>query len=267
MNLKQRNYFLLAVAIGILVVWLLYTPPGLLGKADAVGYAVCHRIETHSFLLGNRPIALCARCTGQYLSAVLAILYAGFLGRRQSGWPRKGGIVLLAFFVLAYGVDGVNSTLHAIGKFHLYEPQNALRLVTGVGMGLVMGLGTWTLFQSMVWRVGDGGPNLDAPVLGGFWPWAGLLVGAGIVAALVLDGNPLILYPLTLVSALGVVGLLTMLYALIWIMVFRAENTFRRVRSLASPLLAGFGTAMLQILALDLVRHWATGTWGGFPLG
>ena len=37
---------LVLLAVGLLFVgWLLNTPGGLLGKADAIGYAVCHRID------------------------------------------------------------------------------------------------------------------------------------------------------------------------------------------------------------------------------
>ena len=41
----------LILLLGILlVVWLILTPPGLLGKADAIGYAVCHRIADTAML-------------------------------------------------------------------------------------------------------------------------------------------------------------------------------------------------------------------------
>ncbi len=275
MKSKPKTYLLLIIASGILLAWLLNTPPGLLGKADAVGYAVCHRIEARSFHIIDRPVALCARCTGQYLGAVIAILYAGLLGGRRSGWPDKKVIAFGVIFFLAYGLDGTNSYIHFypnLAKFYLYEPNNTLRLLTGTGMGLVMGFGTWIMFQGVVWQEGEGTPssgvpNSDAPVLSGFWQWGGLLAVAVGVDVLVLTENPLFLYPLTVVSALGVVGLLSLLYAMIWIMVFRAENSFARPRDLIWPLAAGFTTAMLQIWLLGVVRFWATGTWGGFHLG
>ena len=62
----------LALAVGLVLLgWLLNTPPGLLGKADAIGYAVCHRIDLRSFHLGERALPLCARCSGMYLGAML----------------------------------------------------------------------------------------------------------------------------------------------------------------------------------------------------
>src|SRR5512140_118546 len=70
------------VAASVLLVWLVYTPAGLLGKADAIGYAVCHRIDARSFHLGDRQLPLCARCSGMYLGAVVGIVYQAFAGRK-----------------------------------------------------------------------------------------------------------------------------------------------------------------------------------------
>ena len=56
------------ILVGILLlVWLYLTPPGLFGKADAIGYSVCHQIDLRSFHIGERQFPLCARCTGQFL--------------------------------------------------------------------------------------------------------------------------------------------------------------------------------------------------------
>ena len=73
--------FLILIVIGLISIWMYYGPDGILGKADAVGYAVCHRIESRSFLIGEIQFSVCARCTGQYLGAVLGILF--FLILRQ----------------------------------------------------------------------------------------------------------------------------------------------------------------------------------------
>ncbi len=67
---------LIFIAVGLLLVgWLWNTPAGLLGKADALGYAVCHRIDVRSFHLGERQLPLCARCTGMYLGAMLGLVF------------------------------------------------------------------------------------------------------------------------------------------------------------------------------------------------
>jgi uncharacterized membrane protein len=77
----------------VFIGWLINTPTGLLGKADAVGYAVCHRIDVRSFHLGERPLPLCARCSGMYLAAVLNIVYQAEVAQR-SGMPGRSGMVV-----------------------------------------------------------------------------------------------------------------------------------------------------------------------------
>jgi len=252
------------LAVGLLLFgWLLNTPSGLLGKADAVGYAVCHRIEVRSFHLGDRPVPLCARCTGMYLGAVLGLVYQAVLRPRRTGAPPWKVIIPLGLMAAAFILDGVNSYLHFFPQLPtLYEPSNAGRLLTGTGMGLVMAAALYPAFNSTVWEKMDARPALDSiPALGG------LLVLALVLVGLVWLENPLILYPLALISAGGVLLLLSMIYAILWLMVVRAENRIQHKRELLLPLVAGLGVAVLQIAALDFVRFWLTGTWEGFVLG
>jgi uncharacterized membrane protein len=249
----------------LLTLWLIETPAGLLGKADAIGYAVCHRIDTRSFHLGERQIPVCARCTGQYLGAVLGLVYQLAVGRRKAGRPPRGVIVVIGFLCLAYAVDGLNSYVHLIpqlSRFYLYEPSNLLRVVTGTGLGIGISMALLPAFHQTVWRQWDRRPALD-----GFISLGGLLLLAAIVDILVLTENPLILYPLALVSASGILILLTMVYTMVWLMVLKAENRYDKIHQLVYPLMAGFTIALLQIAMLDLVRFLFTGNWGGFHFG
>ncbi len=253
------------VAGALLLGWLLYTPPGLLGKADAVGYAVCHRIDPRSFHLGDRQLPMCARCSGQYLGAMLGIVYQIFFVRRRVGRPPWGVIAVLGSFVAIYGIDGLNSYLHLLpemSRFYLYEPNNTLRLLTGTGLGLGVSIAMMPAFHQTMWRHRN--PN---PAVEGFWPLFKLIAVAMLLDVLVLTGNPLVLYPLALVTSAGVLVLLTMVYAMVWVMLFRMENRFERVRELLFPLAAGFIVALLQIAAMDYVRYFFFGTWEGFHFG
>lgn len=252
------------VAIGLLVLgWLVNTPSGLLGKADAVGYAVCHRIDVRSFHLGVRQLPLCARCSGMYLGAMLGLIFQAMTYPRRAGMPPRKLWLPLALFVAAFGVDGVNSYLHLFpGVPGLYEPQNWLRLLTGTGMGLGLAAMVYPAFNQSLWKNPD-----TSPALPGFRNLLGLMVLALAVDGLVQTENPFLLYPLALISAAGVLVLLTMIYTLVWLMVFRLENHFEESRQLILPLLGGFGLALLQIAALDALRYLLTGTWGGFNLG
>ena len=138
-NIFQRlpaRTLLALVTAAVLIGWLLNTPPGLAGKADAVGYAICHQIYERSFTVNGQAIALCARCTGMYLGVVVAVIYQLFLGKRRAAWPHSKFLVVLGGFFLAFAVDGSNSALKLfLGDGLLYEPSNTLRVITGMGMG------------------------------------------------------------------------------------------------------------------------------------
>lgn len=253
---------ILAVVL-ILAGWLLNTPPGLSGKADAVGYAVCHRIDLRSFHIGDRPLPLCARCTGMYLGAVVGLLYQTITARRKAGMPPRSVLAGLGLLVLLFGVDGFNSYLRLfLDHPLLYEPNNTLRLLTGTGMGIAIASVLFPAFNQSVWQVYDSRPPLPGlPALG-----LTLALGLGI-DLLVLTENPFVLYPLALISAGGVLLLLTMVYSLIYLMVLRLENRFQSFPELFVPLCAGLGLGVLQIAVLDAVRYLLTGTWDGFHLG
>src|ERR1035437_3699001 len=105
LNKTQWLTGLLFVATAALVVgWLIETPAGLLGKMDAIGYGICHRIAARSFDIGGRPMPLCARCTGMYLGALIALAYQSRLGK-HGGLPSKKILAVLVFFLAAFGID------------------------------------------------------------------------------------------------------------------------------------------------------------------
>jgi len=257
----QKISFL--AAGGLLIGWLLNTPAGLLGKADAVGYAVCHRIELRSFHLGDRQFSLCARCTGQYLGAMLGFIYQLAVGLRRGGHPPRGVLAVLGALTLVWAFDGLNSFLdlfpEPFSRYSLYEPKNTLRLLTGTGLGLGLSVMLFPAFHQTVWKKWD-----PKPALSGFISLGGLLALGLILDLGVLTENPLILYPLALVSAAGVLVILTMVYTMVWVMLFGVENRFDSFKELAFPLAAGFTIALAQIAALDFVRYLFTGTWDGF---
>jgi hypothetical protein len=125
-----------------------------------------------------------------------------------------------------------------------------------------MGVMLFPAFNQTVWRRFD-----RRPVLEGVRDFGSLLLFAVLLIWLVLTENPAILYTLSLISSAGVLMLLTMVYSMIWVMLFRKDGNYESLRAYFYPLLAGFAVALGQILAIDVFRYWLTGTWGGFPLG
>ncbi|GAB4504105.1 MAG: hypothetical protein Fur0043_10980 [Anaerolineales bacterium] len=278
MQHEQKNLFsgkwvrwpVVGAALLVLGGFLSITPPGLLGKADGIGYAVCHRIEARSFHVHGRQLPLCARCTGEFNAAAITLIFLGATSRKRSGLPPKGLLALLAGFFLAFALDGSNSYLYLLKQTYegflpqvpnLYTPNNSLRLLTGTGMGVTMASLLYPVVNQSLWRAPDERPALT---------WKGL--GALLVVLLLVDLGILgesaaVLYPIALVSVLGTLALLTMVFGMLWIIIMRQENAFESYRQLWLPALAGLTLALLLISGLDLFRLRLTGTWGGFPLG
>ncbi len=271
-NLQQRSnrlsnfipFFKAALVLAAslaLLGWWLKTPPGLLGKMDAAAYAVCHRIAARSFHIGDRQTPLCARCTGMYLGALLGILYQLRSGKRAGMPPLKISIVL-GVFLAAFAIDGGNSYLHFIPNApSLYEPQNWLRLLTGTGIGLGIAAILVPVVHQTFWSTYDG-----RPALSGWRQFLPLVVAAAVLDLAVLSNNPLLLYPLAVLSGASIFLILTIVYAVVWIMLAKRDNRFTSYRQIWVPLLAGFLTALVQIAIIDAGRFWMTGTWGGFNL-
>ena len=244
---------------------MIFGPEGILGKADAVGYAVCHRIESRSFLIGEVQFSVCARCTGQYLGAVLGILFLMIFRPYRSGRPSWIIIGFLLLWGIIYLVDGFNSFLHLIPgteRLWLYEPNNTYRLLTGMGVGVGISVLLFPAFNQTMWKRFD-----PRPVLEGVRDFGILLLLVSIISMIVLKGNPIVLYPLSLISAGGVLILLTMVYSMVWVMLFRAEGRFESVSQLFFPLVAGFAVTLFQLILISVIRYSLTGTWGEFLPG
>ena len=263
-NPKKKSpwrWVLLGAALALTILWLALTPEGLLGKADAVGYAVCHQIEARSFHIGERPFPLCARCAGLFVGSMLGLVFQIAQGRKGRMPPMP---VLILFGVLALGwvFDGFNSFSMLVPALpSLYITKNWTRLLTGTGMGLAVSAFLLPSFiQTMFTRW------TAKSALGNWKQVVGLISAAVVLNGLILLEIPWILYPLALISAGGVLVLLTMVYSMVWVMIFNRENSFERFNQLMVPLLAGFITALFQVGAIDLVRYLWTGTWSGFSL-
>lgn len=254
---------LILVVILLFLGWLSYTPPGVLGKADALGYAVCHRLDSHSFHIGDRQLPLCARCSGMYLGGVLGLGFQFLLAPRKTGAPPVKVAAILVLFFLAFAVDGANSFLSLIlGHGPLYEPSNILRLFTGTGMGIVIAAVLYPAFGQTAWQ-----QSLAQPALPDFRTF-GLLVLSGIgLDLVVLSEQTLVLLALALVSAAGVLLLLSLIYTMMLVIIFHQENRYSNLLQLWPAYMGGLLAALTQVFASDVLRFILTKTWGGFPLG
>jgi uncharacterized membrane protein len=206
---------------------------------------------------------MCARCTGMYLGALVGLVTQQYMGRRRVGTPPWPVLVIAGGLALSFVIDGTNSYLTMFPGFpYLYEPNNVLRLFTGSGMGVALSVALFPAFNLTIWK--DPQPQAALTNLKSMAALIGLAI---LVNGLVLTENPLLLYPLTLISAAGVLIILTMVYSMVWVMLTRRDNQYDSIREMVLPLVAGFGMALMQIAALDLVRYLLTGSWSGFHIG
>jgi len=255
------------LALSTVAIYLLATPAGLLDKADWVAYAICHRIPSHSLHVDARPLPLCARCTGTYLGAMVAIAF--FLAKR----PRAGSLpplpILLTLFGFsaAWALDGVNSYLGLSGQASagfplqpVYQPQNWLRLLTGSLHGLMMASLFFPIAMSTFWEAPE-----TKRVVRSYRELAGLVLAVLVAVALALTGSPVVLYPLALVSSAGVLVMLTLVNTVMVLILARRENTAARWRDLALPLLAGLALSVILVGLVDVLRYALTGTMTGLP--
>ncbi|MCJ7695009.1 MAG: DUF2085 domain-containing protein [Anaerolineaceae bacterium] len=252
---------LVVLFLAVLITWLWLTPPGFFGKLGAIGYAVCHRIEARTFFIHDHQLPLCARCTGMYLGAVIGLVFQLVQGKKGKYPPLKT-IIVMGVLVLIFGIDGANSYLHFFPNAPgLYEPQNWSRLATGMGMGLAMAAAIVPAFNQTVWKEWKNESAIQSWYHLGF-----LLTIAALTVMDVLTESIWYLYPTAVISALGVVALLTMIYTMVVIMITKRENTYSNFKELVFPLLVGATLAILQIGLFDLARYLWTGTWAGFNL-
>jgi uncharacterized membrane protein len=263
MNSSQWRKIILVVLVGLLFgIWLFSTPPGLLGKSDALAYAVCHRIGSHSFYIGGRPFSLCSRCSGQYLGFLWGFSVQIVLAKKKSGFPNRWLLILLGGLALFYVIDGLNSLFWSnpgLENWAVYQPSNSLRLFSGLGMGIAVSAVYYPLMGQTIWKEFSLSRSLE-----GVREWAIVLGGGALIGFLVLLDNPLLSYYLILLSTAGLLTLLTLLYTVIWILITRMENSFQKTHDLGWWMVAGFGSALLQIALIDGVRYLLTGSWSGY---
>lgn len=266
-NHVMRRIVPAAAALAI-AAWFYIAPPGLLGKMDALGYAICHRIDARSFHIGDRQLPLCARCTGEFFTAAVGLVFMSIAAPRRARLPGRGLLAVLIAFFLAFGIDGSNSYLYLLKSSasgtlenipNLYVPNNTLRLFTGSGMGLALAAVIFPVLNQTVWRTPDDRPALT-------WKsFAALFAIVLVLDLLILTESAIVLYPVAILSTLGVLSLLIIVFGILWIILMRQENVFDRPGPLALPACAGLTLSLLLILGIDLVRYRLTGTWNGFP--
>lgn len=250
----------------VLAVFVFFTPPALLRKADYIAAAVCHRIPEHSFFIAHQQLPLCQRCTGTFAGALTGLLYQWVLVRRRRTrlFPPLWQWLLLGAFAAVWGLDGFNSyTTLLLGRetgILGYAPQPLIRLLTGTFMGLGMSIVLVSAFNQVFWS--DALSEAPLPR----WRNVVPLLALGLLqAALIFTLEPWLLYPVALYSTAGVVALMVCLGAMMWVLTLGREQTYSGWREIWLPLVWGLVFAGVIFIGMGSLRLLLTGSVDGVP--
>ena len=235
-------------------------------KADTIAAAVCHRIPSHSFFIGEHQLPLCQRCTGTFPGALTGLLVHWLVWRRRKsqGFPRWQILLVLLAFAALWGLDGFNSytTMLLMRPRGIlgYAPQPWLRLLSGALMGAGMSAILVPAFNQTLWADGEASRALRS------WRELLFLIAVELAVAFVIYLlEPLLLYPIALYSVLGVMAMFITLGAMVFVMVLGRDRSLTRWRDAWVPLVWGLVFALVVIGGMNFLRFMAIGTVEGVP--
>lgn len=238
--------------LGTLMLGLLFTPGIPLDqKMILVLQGVCS--QEHNIVLGGLQFPMCARCSGIYISTVVAFGYALMTGRGQAGrmppWSINAVLLLLVAFM---AVDGINSTLETLGLPTVYEPRNDLRTLTGIGMGTGIGLTMLVMFNLAL----CGNVDQEQRVLDN-WREFALLLAVNFLIVVAIFGNlEFLAWPLAVIVFFGVVGVLFVVNLLFASMFLGYEGDVNRLGQLVKPATVALLATVIMLAALSMLRAW-----------
>src|SRR5437660_8157982 len=195
---------------------------------------------------------------GIFLGFLCATLLIFVLGRLQASHPPSGALALACWtLVTLTGLDGLNAFLFDGNLPHLYPPNSATRLLTGLGAGLAVGLMAIPVVASVVWaRPSDEASIEDAvELLGG-------LALAGLVGALLLAGVGVLLWPVALAMLGGVVVAFGVANLYVIVLATRRAGQAVTFADLSSGLIGSLGLSLLEIGGLAALRSWLVAAFG-----
>ncbi len=249
-----------------LVLFVVLTPDGVLPKADVIAAAVCHRIPSHSFFIGEHQLPLCQRCSGTFPGALMGLLvqWAVWRRRRSQRFPCWQIFIVLAGFAGIWALDGFNSyTTMLTGRpegLLGYAPQPWLRLLSGVLMGMGMSILLVPAFNQIMWADGEAAAPLRS------WRELVFLVVVGLATAgLIYLLEPALLYPVALYSVAGVLVMFVCLGAMLFVMALGRDGAFTGWRQIWLPLVWGLVFALIVVGGMNFLRLKITGTIEGVP--
>jgi hypothetical protein len=160
-------------------------------------------------------------------------------------------LALLGLLFVFWMVDSLNSYVHfATGRVLLYPPSNLLRLLTGMGNGLLLSIVVVPMFNFSIWRE----PS-KARIVQDWRELAVIGLQSLVVAIVVHSGSAALLYPVVAASVVGLLLTLTTVNGVIADVFLRRENRALSWRQALLPLACGFLLAIAEVGTMAILRH------------
>lgn len=221
------------------------------------GAGVCHRINQRTFIIAGRAMPLCARCTGLYVGFLVTVVVTFARGRRRpSLLPPPAILIILFSFLIAVGVDGLNSYL-AFFPFlpHLYEPHNTLRLATGTLEGIALASFFIPVLHMTLWQEPQ-----EARILDRLGDLGLVLLTAVPVDLLILWHPPCSFFPLSILNLAGLFLALGTVNTLLVSVTTRRAGRVTHWQELITLFLWGCLLALIEVAAMAWFRFTLVGS-------
>ena len=224
----------------------------------ALLYGVSAQRPSHSLFLGGEQLPLEARMGGIFLGFLCALALVAVLGRLHASKTPSGVLGFACWVLVALtGLDGLNAFFFDGGIPHLYTPNIALRLFTGLGAGLGVGLMAIPVVGSVVWAQPADEASIEDPLelLGG-------LAMAGLLGGLVLVGVGVLAWPIGVAMLAGV--LVAFGVANLYVISFAAGRVRQATDfgDLRGGLIASLGLTLLELGGLSVLRAFLIASYG-----
>jgi hypothetical protein len=224
----------------------------------ALLYGVSSQRASHSVFLGGQQLPLEARMGGIFLGFLCAVALVAVLGRLRASQLPGGWLALACWALVALtGLDGLNAFFFDGNLPHLYTPNTTLRLLTGLGAGLAVGLMAIPVVAGVVWAKPLDEGSLEDPLE----LMAGLAL-AGLLGGLILAGVGALMWPIGLAMLVSV--LIAFSVANLYVIVL-ASGRARQAASmggLAGGLVSSLGLALLEVGGLAALRTFLVSNFG-----
>ena len=258
----KKIYLTSAILVIIISIWFIVIPGSLRDQINAVGYAFCHRIPSHSNHIGETPFSFCARCYGMYFGSLIGFIYLFIVAKKRTELPKWYTYIFVVIFFILFAIDGLNSMLATfLGKSFFYQTTNITRQITGLGIGMNMSIFLSYALNVTIWKNSN-----SIPIINSFIELAGLLFAIALGFALFFIKSPLLYEILNILSVIGFIITLSSIVFVLMIMIIKKESSFETLHSTIPYIILSVSFSIIIILSIDLARFWLTHTWQGFIL-